>query len=431
MNKNISLIMLLCLAISLFANGMQEEIDRLSESVYRADSQLGFSIEIAGKDDNYSLSVPAQALYFTPLEVNKDVLSSNSLALTIQGKLPGKAVFNQRGYQEELDFKTVSRNKEEYYSRAQEKVRPERIEEEVELTLRDNSILSGTLTKPIENEKNSLIIFISGSGSQDRDSYIANHKPFQVLSDYLITLGYPTLRFDDRGVGKSTTTRYDFTTYDLADDVIEEVNYVSSLGYEVILMGHSEGAIIAAIVSSKLDNIKATILLAPPAVEGKTILADQNKTAYKALGLNDDVVNTIISILDLAYDAIIKCEDEKALEYLNMVNPSTSSITLSSLSHPWYRAFLALDPKEYISNIKCPCLALIGTNDKQVSLEINKDRLEEALKMSKIEYKTAYPEGVNHMLQYSQTGDVSEYGIIDETVNENVLIEIKEFLCTI
>ena len=51
--------------------------------------------------------------------------------------------------------------------------------------------------------------------------------------------------------------------------------------------------------------------------------------------------------------------------------------------------------------------------------------------MSKIEYKTAYPEGVNHMLQYSQTGDVSEYGIIDETVNENVLIEIKEFLCTI
>ena len=252
-----------------------------------------------------------------------------------------------------------------------------------------------------------------------------------MLSDYLITLGYPTLRFDDRGVGKSTTTKYDFTTYDLADDVIEEVNYVSSLGYEVILMGHSEGAIIAAIVSSKLDNIKATILLAPPAVEGKTILADQNKTAYKALGLNDDVVNTIISILDLAYDAIIKCEDEKALEYLNMVNPSTSSITLSSLSHPWYRAFLALDPKEYISNIKCPCLALIGTNDKQVSLEINKDRLEEALKMSKIEYKTAYPEGVNHMLQYSQTGDVSEYGIIDETVNENVLIEIKEFLCTI
>ena len=116
MNKNISLIMLLCLAISLFANGMQEEIDRLSESVYRADSQLGFSIEIAGKDDNYSLSVPAQALYFTPLEVNKDVLSSNSLALTIQGKLPGKAVFNQHGYQEELDFKTVSRNKEEYYS---------------------------------------------------------------------------------------------------------------------------------------------------------------------------------------------------------------------------------------------------------------------------------------------------------------------------
>ncbi len=48
------------------------------------------------------------------------------------------------------------------------------------------------------------VVLISGSGPQDKNEEIAGHKPFLVLSDHLTKSGYAVLRYDDRGVGRST-----------------------------------------------------------------------------------------------------------------------------------------------------------------------------------------------------------------------------------
>jgi hypothetical protein len=68
----------------------------------------------------------------------------------------------------------------------------------------DSIKLAGTLTLPDTIQKHPVVILISGSGPQDRDETIFGHKPFLVLADYLTRKGIGVLRFDDRGIGKST-----------------------------------------------------------------------------------------------------------------------------------------------------------------------------------------------------------------------------------
>lgn len=63
--------------------------------------------------------------------------------------------------------------------------------------------LHGTLTYPVGHQAGSrveqVVLFVSGSGIQDRDETLAEHKPFAVLADYLARHGVATLRYDDRG----------------------------------------------------------------------------------------------------------------------------------------------------------------------------------------------------------------------------------------
>jgi len=81
--------------------------------------------------------------------------------------------------------------------------------------------LAGTLTIPREARPHPLAILISGSGPQDRDETILEHKPFWVIADHLTRQGIAVLRYDDRGVGKSKGVFDKATTADFASDWIQ------------------------------------------------------------------------------------------------------------------------------------------------------------------------------------------------------------------
>ena len=76
------------------------------------------------------------------------------------------------------------------------------------------------------------------------------HKPFWVLADYLARRGIATLRYDDRGVGRSTGDFANATTADFADDANAAINYLrSSVSIDasrIGLIGHSEGGLVVA-----------------------------------------------------------------------------------------------------------------------------------------------------------------------------------------
>lgn len=417
------------LTIPAFSSGLQEAIDSNFDSKVRsARSALGLTMEIAEMDGKTVLTIPEQLAYFLPLEESPDGFALPSMGITFTGKLPGKLTFSQNGYTEELEFRTVSYDSRSYYERPQEKDRPGFSEEEIYVTAADGAVLSGTLTLP-EKATDACVIFITGSGLQDRDSNIANHRTFMILSDQIVASGFATLRFDDRGTGKSTGSAAGMTTLDLANDTEGIIAKAKELGYErIILLGHSEGGVIAPVIASRRDDISALILLAPPAVSGREILLDQNRTALSAAGAPEAMIEQVLTILSAVYDFVIAGDSENAVIYMSQIAGPAAADTVRALSDSWYRAFIELDPATYLSRVKCPVLAVIGTKDTQVRPALNREPLENALNESGQEYEYLEPEGINHLMQSASTGLSSEYGLIEETVNPVILDAVTQFL---
>ena len=132
--------------------------------------------------------------------------------------------------------------------------------------------LAGTLTPlPADGKATKIVILITGSGPQNRNEELTavNHRPFLVWSDWLTRNGIAVLRFDDRGVAKSTGNFTTATSADFADDAEAAVTYIQSRadlkGLSIGLMGHSEGGMIAPIVASRNKAVKFIVLLAAPA----------------------------------------------------------------------------------------------------------------------------------------------------------------------
>lgn len=83
------------------------------------------------------------------------------------------------------------------------------------------AVLSGTLTWPEGYDGKKpvpVVIMVSGSGLQNRDEEVFGHKPFLVLADRLARNGIASLRYDDRGTGKSTGDAAKATTADFMKD---------------------------------------------------------------------------------------------------------------------------------------------------------------------------------------------------------------------
>ena len=139
-----------------------------------------------------------------------------------------------------------------------------------------NISLAGTLTLPKKEGNYPVVILISGSGSQNRDSELLGHKPFLVISDYLTKNGIAVLRYDDRGFGQSTGDSKTATSADFATDVESAVAYLKTRKEinlkKIGLMGHSEGGIIAPMVAAKSKDISFIVLLAGTGIQGDKLL---------------------------------------------------------------------------------------------------------------------------------------------------------------
>jgi alpha/beta superfamily hydrolase len=129
---------------------------------------------------------------------------------------------------------------------------------------------------------------ISGSGPQDRDETLAGHKPFLVLADHLTRAGIAVLRYDDRGVGKSTGDHAAATTADFTTDALAAFEYLRDrpdiTPTRIGMIGHSEGGLIAPLAASKESAIPWIVLLAGPGVNGEQILYTQGQKILAAEG---------------------------------------------------------------------------------------------------------------------------------------------------
>ena len=190
---------------------------------------------------------------------------SNSIGARFQGALQGdtiKGLFAQRGLFAPLTLVRGEYKKEdeELPYRASEVAIPS---EEV--------VLSGTLTEPMDGSATTAILLVAGSGPNDRDSKIGPHKPLYDIADYLTREGYAVLRYDKRGVGRSTGVFNASMLSDFEVDVEAALSYLRSQGkyQKVGVLGHSEGGLLAQMVAADSPSlVDFIVLLAAPGVNG-------------------------------------------------------------------------------------------------------------------------------------------------------------------
>ena len=322
--------------------------------------------------------------------------------------------------------------------RPQEPVRPFPYDEqEVSFpSAQKGTVLAGTLTLPKGKGPFSAVVLISGSGPQDRDETILRHKPFFVLADLLTRKGIAVLRYDDRGVGKSTGAFTSATTLDFVEDARGAIAFLKKRtdidGRRLGLIGHSEGALIAPMLASEVSFL---LLLAPPAVNGEKIIASQNRVAAKQAGASDADIEKIVglqaALVGLAKEAL---PNDKAEAKLRTIFSATGveaidldavvKTQLPQVQSPWFRLFVRHEPAAVLSRVKVPTLALFGEKDQQVQPSLNKAPLEAALKTARV---VLLP-GLNHLFQRATTGSPSEYGMIEETIAESAQDEIAKFV---
>ena len=287
--------------------------------------------------------------------------------------------------------------------------------------------LHGTLSLP-ENcsARTPVVLFVTRMGQQDRDETNYDHKTFAVIADALARNGIASLRYDDRCLGDTVDFYNSFTTYDLKDDASAGLKFLRKRFKKVGIIGHHFGGTIALMLAaeSKADFV---VSLAGIAVEFKKNLLWQNSVALESQGYSQDEIKQFSVACFLAYENI---SEGKPVE---PVNVSVSDKlqpwlewNIKQVSKPYFKSLFSVDIPSLLPKIKCPVLALNGKMDNEVDCRSNLSILEEGLTASK--HKIMALDGLNNLFQYSSTGIVGDYALIEETFAPEILQIIIDWI---
>ena len=350
------------------------------------------------------------------------------IGATFEGKMADgeiKGTFTQNGYPLPLTLKAGKLT----VKRPQTPVPPFPYKEESVSFTNAGYTFNGTLTLPENYTKETpVVLMVTGSGQQNRDEEMFEHKPFAVIADALARQGIASLRYDDRGWGDARSVKFmNFTVEDFCEDAAAVLPLLRKRFSKVGVLGHSEGGTIALILAAegKADFI---VSLAGMAISGKETLVMQNRQAMSAIGLPKETVDTYCNSISKALNEI--ASGKKASEInIDGMPEALKPITIKALQQadtPYIRHFLNIDVSELLSKIKCPVLALNGTKDTQVDCTANTIQLKKGLTNCKHTIKKV--DGVNHLFQHCTTGNFVEYQQIEETIAPEVLQTLTEWI---
>jgi len=468
------ILLLLILGFQSFLSISQDVVHKWSGVLNAGGQKIELRLNlIQNADKTYSSNwdIPAQKV--KGLASSKTELLNNQLAVEIKmigasysGSLnmSGDKVdgaWSQSGMSFPLNMETVKEGQEEKIFLKPQTPKPPFAYNIKDFVYEGNETklsYGATLTYPNGDKKFPLIILITGSGRQDRDETIFDHKPFAVIADYLTKKGYAVLRVDDRGAGKSTGDFSNSTTADFAQDVEEHIRYAKNLPMidtnQIGLLGHSEGGLIAPMVAVRNKSVAFVILMAGPGVEIGELMAMQNEMVLKSAGISQEAINAYIPLYKNLMKTIVSINstqdaNAKAIEIVknwysntdkNLVK-STTNISSESdinkfatsmsetLSTKWWKYFASYNPQIALQKLKCPVLAINGSSDIQVPAEANLKAIEFALKKAGNKKVTTMKfDGLNHLFQKCTKCTVQEYGELETTIEPEVLEYINNWL---
>ncbi|MDE5876559.1 MAG: alpha/beta hydrolase [Muribaculaceae bacterium] len=396
-------------------------------------------------DTEATMDSPQQNAKGIPLEVkfcSQDSISleCKMIGATYNGRIEdGKidGTFSQRGVNLPL---TLTPEEDLSVRRPQTPQPPfPYIEKDIVFTSYDGTELAGTLTLPdaTPGKKFPTVVMVTGSGPQNRDEEIFEHKPFAVIADYLARNGIASFRFDDRGTASSKGNYSEATIETFKGDARSAYNFVKGLPEtdKTGILGHSEGGTLAVMIAAE-DKPDFIISLAGMVIPSKETLLDQNIHLLDQLGISGKQKESSVKLIEKLYEEVIKQYNSgvsspididsicrtNSLEVPAIVLESVKQNNVSRTGY--FDSLISLDPTSALKKLKCPVLAINGTKDIQVNADKNLEAFRNNVKNVEIQRM----DGLNHLMQHAVTGETSEYNEIRETISPEVLSLISTFI---
>ncbi len=406
---------------------------------------LVLNLNNSGDSISSTLDSPQQNVYGLPVKI--DYMASDSIAwscarigASFRGRMAGQQIsgtFEQMGFK----FPLTMEPEEPLSVRRPQMPQPPFPYQEIDTTFRsdDGTLLAGTLTLPgdVKGKKFPIVVMVTGSGPQDRDEKIFDHRPFAVIADYLAREGVASFRYDDRGIAKSQGSFTEATTDTFRDDAeaalrfARSINGVDSAG----ILGHSEGGTIAFMLASE-GKPDFVVSLAGMAISGKETILDQNNRLLQKSGLTPKHIEQSLGLISIVFDEIISQTAENRISPIDVdsiaktIGADVPAMVIQSVKHnvakrtPYFGRMIQLDVRKGLEKIKCPVLAINGDFDTQVDASKNLSAIRKGVPHAQI-YELP---GLNHLMQHATTGDMTEYANIRETISPDVLKLIADFV---
>ncbi|MCW3148258.1 alpha/beta hydrolase [Stutzerimonas stutzeri] len=279
-----------------------------------------------------------------------------------------------------------------------------------------NGVLQGSLLLPKSNQPVPVALLIAGSGPTDRDGNnpAGPNDSLKRLAQGLAKLGVASLRYDKRGVGASLAAAPDERDLSVEAYVSDALAWSAKLKRDsrfgkLILIGHSEGALIASLAAPQ----SGAVALVSIAGSGRPI-ADV---------LREQLQGRLPPALLASSHFLL---DELQAGRLHAQVPEPLHVLFRPSVQPYLISLFRQNPADAFAAAGVPALIAQGTEDIQVGIEDA-----QALKRAKPDAVLALVGGMNHILRIVPANTRQPLASYDDPglpIAQPLLMNIRDFL---
>ena len=255
--------------------------------------------------------------------------------------------------------------------------------EPLKLTSKDGTLLGATLTIP-KAVPTAVCVLFGGSGPQDRDGTLFDHRPLLVIADQLARKGIASIRWDDRGMGESGGIFAETSLAQMTEDGVAAVDAVRARWSQsrIGVVGLSQGCIPAWNLATQADTIRGAFLLSP-------VAGDPYAAIRRASG--PEVAEACRALTRLEWRDAIEAVGQQTAEtqepLRGLLGERSSFESLTFRFQSLHRPILTQ--------------AVLGALDEQYSAT------ESVAALSKLGVKCEVIKDANHLMQPCQSGAIS------------------------
>ena len=279
-----------------------------------------------------------------------------------------------------------------------------------EILIKNDSIeLPGTLS--FTKTKVSLVIWVHGSGNVDRNGNQGTVVKANYIKQFRDAINKENIAFFSFDKRTSNPKNFKFLKGIIFTDFVSDVEKVIAhfkndhRFSEIILVGHSQGSLIAMLASKGTSKY---ISLSGPAVSIDETIIEQITAQSPEFG----------KVAEAHFKELFETGDIK------QVNPLLASV-FAKQNLPFIKNWATYNPSEEIKKLTIPVLIINGDKDLQVKVSDA-----EALHKAKPSSKLVLIENMNHVLKHIEkdADNMNSYYSADFSLSEKLITTVVAFI---